>query len=242
MIHCALKEEAEAVKRVIQKQIKDIIFEENQLKGRWYSRCQLGNRNVVITRQLHAGSVESAVSVTAFLSFFPNLKLLMMSGICAGSEDHKLGDIVVAEEVYEYAMGSKVKEDEEIQFQLPTLNLDDQMALWAQDQHSNPKWRNCLINQQEIPNILGGSIASGPYVREDLKSYFQLIKKMKRKTKAFEMEAFGLLKAAVDHPCKKFIAKAVCDFGTSEKNDSFHTLAAESSAALLIHIILEYPI
>jgi len=63
---------------------------------------------------------------------------------------------------------------------------------------------------------------------------------MKRKTKAFEMEAYGLLRAAHHHPCKKFIAKAVCDFGTSEKDDSFHTFAAEASAALLLHILLEY--
>jgi len=93
-----------------------------------------------------------------------------------------------------------------------------------------------------IPTILSGSVASGPYVREDLHTAFENIKLMKRKTIAFEMESFALLRAAEDHPCKKFVAKAVCDFGTSEKNDSFHTFAAEASAALILHILLEYPL
>jgi len=245
-------EEAEAVKRVIKNKFNDINFEEDQVHQRWYSSCtvpvegrSITTMKIAITRQLRMGSIESASAVATFLLAFPNLKLLMMSGICAGIDEEreknlmKLGDIVVAEEVFDYATGSKIASNAEVRHHLPTLVPDQQMVIWAKDQQNN--FKNCLINQNEIPNILSGDVACGPYVREDLITYYKTLKVSKRKTKAFDMESFGLLQAAVNYACKTFIAKAVSDFGTNEKNDAAHTLAAEASASLVLHVILKYP-
>jgi len=84
-------------------------------------------------------------------------------------------------------LSSKIKENEKVFYDLPTFNTDSNLSLWAMSQNSNPKWRAEGRTEPTGPYVLVGSMASGPYVREDLSKYIQQFKLMKRKTVAFEM-------------------------------------------------------
>jgi len=90
------------------------------------------------------------------------------------------------------------------------------------------------------PNVVIGHMGTGPYVMENLPKFISDIKYRggQRKVVAFDMEAVAIFKARLN--CSKFVVKSVCDFGDGNKDDIFHSYAAHSSAAFLLHTILDF--
>jgi len=249
LIICALHEEAEETLKVFQNSTKFSELMEKKLNGRIYWYFKLGNMNIIISWQSDMGTIETTKSIYWFLPYTTNLKVLIMCGICAGVEDQvSLGDVIVASDVFDYLSGSKIISNNnqmELNHNLKTYNLDDNLLVWSKHQESNQIWQNYIIHpkpNQSKTNLINGTIASGPLVRQDVPNLIKQLKPLKRKTFGIDMESVAIFQAtsSVNNSFRKFVAKSVVDFGDDKKDDSFHIYSSQASAAFAMHLLLDY--
>ena len=92
------------------------------------------------------------------------------------------------------------------------------------------------------PRLIPGSIASGPFVRQDMPEHIIELRTHagQRKTVALDMEAISIYQATTNHNFAKCAIKAVSDYGDLEKEDSFHDYSAQAAAAFVLHMIRSY--
>src|ERR1700722_14676092 len=87
-------------------------------------------------------------------------------------------------------------------------------------------------SKQLVPKVVIGSIGTGIYV-ENLESFIGL-----KKLIGFDMETFSILKSMLN--CMKIVVKSVANFGNQNNNNRFDGYASHTSAAFLLHIILNF--
>ncbi|WP_264531547.1 response regulator [Flavobacterium sp. N502540] len=190
----------------------------------------------------------STLSMKLITNFKP--KYLIMSGIAAGIKGEvELGDILIAEQVWDGASG-KLKNDnnEGVLFQPdPRYKiLNEDLKEKFLNIKAKRKYLDDIRNNYSgsKPNTLLdihiGPMASVPAViQSDIQ--IDLIKSINRKLIGIEMETYGVFYSAAH--CQKpkpivFSVKSACDFANEEKNDSFQDYAAYTSASLIHKFIL----
>ncbi len=179
-------------------------------------------------------------------------RIAIMTGICAGDpEKVQLGDLVVAERTFTYdngkftldEQGRNVHEHDTITYQLDANILqflgmfDDWKPLVARLER--PTTPPKIILKRSTVSCHIKAMASGSAVRSD--HPFQDVRAPVRGTVAIDMEgaAFGLVMSR--HPLIPWlIAKGVCDYADSEKDDSYHHFTAQASAIYALRFIRAY--
>ncbi|WP_119395656.1 5'-methylthioadenosine/S-adenosylhomocysteine nucleosidase family protein [Salinibius halmophilus] len=175
---------------------------------------------------------------------------LFMTGIAAGIEGKvALGDILVADLVWDWGSGKATIKDGKHEFKA----APNQIAI-------NPKYRNLVKNLVSNGNTLQriytnwpankpekslsahlGPIATGSVVLEN-PEIVESIKAQHRKTIGIEMEGFGFCTAAelsATPPKLAAVIKSVCDFADPEKNDDIQNYAAYTSTSFTFALIEE---
>lgn len=95
-----------------------------------------------------------------------------------------------------------------------------------------------------VPGAVAGTVYSSEFVREDLDASTGVVKMLKvqtaqRKIVGADMEISAFYKAVKDSAISFLAVKGACDMGDAWKDDNFHAVAAEVSAAFLRAFIVE---
>lgn len=190
----------------------------------------------------------STLSMKLITSFKP--KYLIMSGIAAGIKGEvELGDILIAEQVWDGASGKLRNDDKKgILFQPdPRYKvLDEDIKEKLLNIKAKRKYLDEIRTQypgeapKTVINIHIGPMASMPAVIQSDEE-IEKIKLLSRKLIGIEMETYGVFYSAAH--CQKprptvLSVKSVCDFANEEKNDSYQDYAAYTSSALIHKLAL----
>lgn len=245
-IICALKSpELDAVMQLITEWNEYIIPTDKTTK---YYTSEFNGLKIVAASAAQMGMPASTALAMKLIAFFKP-KNLFMTGICAGVQGKvNIGDILVADQSWDYGSG-KIKGDGSFQtFQIepyplrlsPELKsnvqvLQSDRTFLATTQHNWP-----LGKKHSSLNIHIGPIGSGSAVIADKSIIEKLLNEQHRKLLGIEMEAYGVMFAAEHSPDPKpktMVIKSVCDFGDIEKNDEDQAYAAYTSASFLFTYI-----
>lgn len=196
-------------------------------------------------------STTSILSTLIFQNF--HVDYLFMVGFSAGfkSKGLKLGDVVVAESVQDYASGKLIdNKDGEIKLlkeinQLPGNAMLVSIAkTMASDNNLISKLNADLANnhlKKDEHNMVQVEVAPtvcGPFVVTStiLTNKF---KKDSRKLQGLDMEGFGLYLTSHLLDKKSLWIKGVSDYADLKKKDNYHQAAAFASARFLYYLIKE---
>ena len=170
--------------------------------------------------------VSCACHTSRMMSSF-NADIALMIGICAGDEAKvKLGDVIVSKKVIDYETGKL--EDDEFFPEIKSYEVKNQLKQFINRFVAN---RPRVINSSTEYNVHFATIATGTKVIEK-DAIFRELKKHDRKILGLDMEAYAFTEAVVglNHSSYVLVIKSVCDYANSNKNDNYHSIAAENSS------------
>lgn len=192
------------------------------------------------------GMVEAALlSATLLEKLRP--RCLAMTGICAGIESRvNLGDILLADPVWDYQCGKQVGSskdgaDHQSSFQMEPhqIQADQEVRALAKQALTADALLSIYGNyerdhKQSRPKLHVGPVATGSAVLAD-GNMVDSIMKQNRKLLGIEMEIYGVYAASLKAELKPrvFALKSVCDFANEEKGDDLQHYASYISAQAL---------
>ena len=145
LIVCALWKEAEAAIAVFKPHCTDLIS--TFLGTRPYYRGLCDHANIAIVWQPEMGMQETSNTLNTFLPHCnqDHLRLIVMSGICAGVQSAtRLGDVVVADKVFDYSTGATISATSE-RSNIQTFNVDQDLQSWFLMQSSSAEWQQYIL-------------------------------------------------------------------------------------------------
>jgi nucleoside phosphorylase len=188
----------------------------------------------------------SAVASKVIALFSPGH--LFMTGICAGLESAsvKLGNIVIAKQVWDYASG-KISDlpKEGYSFKpdmkcIPTVqSIITRLSDFANNKTVLSRIHNEFKGKKPDNQLVVkcDSVGSGPYLLRS-KNYMAELLENDRKLIAVDMEGYGVYKAASFHQdTVPVVVKAVSDYGDPDKKDDLHDYASYVSARFVIEFL-----
>lgn len=246
----AVRNETNEVKRLKSDWTLDRIDGDPNLYYLNYFENKKQRINVVTVQQSEMGMTASA-TITAKLIQNYSPKYIIMVGIAAGIDEKSncYGDIIIANEVWNYSSGKYVCENSENKSVL-NFNPDPKSI------QLNPKVRE-IINQdfghvlydikRQWPdepkhdlNLLVGPMACGTAVVANSIVVEDMIKKHSRKTLGLDMESYGMFFAANnmnDMNTIPICIKSISDFANEKKGDNYQRYAAYTSASFAKYLI-----
>lgn len=197
-----------------------------------YYLGEVGHYPVINVQCLEMGSLKpggSQQTINKAFSNWPQIKAVIMVGICFGFEENKqqIGDIVVSESIKNYETRRIGKDNETPRGD--TYHADK--CLLNAFRNLTYSWENIGIDNQKN-KILLGSYVSGELL-VDNKTVRDILQKETPEAKAGEMEGNGLVAACETARKPWILVKAICDFADGNKgNDKARRqrIAAASSA------------
>ena len=232
----ALPKELDAVLR--QTDNWSVSLGRNQESDRKYHTCVTKNGlSVVAACALGMGQLNAALLARNFLDDWSPRKMFLV-GIAGGlSDDVRLGDIVIAEQIVDYEVGkvsssgvsprwSVYRSDSALLSNL--LNVRD--SAWK-EHIKTPRPEG---EKSDVPKVHFGVILSGNKVIADQATAGALSSVWSRAA-AIEMEAAGIAAALYQSPehVPFVMIKAICDRADAAKNDDWQLYAADASAAFV---------
>ncbi|SMB79545.1 response regulator receiver protein [Hymenobacter roseosalivarius DSM 11622] len=191
-------------------------------------------------------SAAAITSLKLIQNFRP--KILAMTGITGAIRNQaRLGDVIVAEECWDWGMGKWIKKDSVTTF-IPGphhISLDSGLQGAAlrlsRNTHALNQIRElCDGTKPETTfRVLIGPVASGSAVIST-QEMTENIHAQHRKLIGIEMEAYGLYSAASEAPHPRPIPiaiKAASDFADDQKDDNYRVFCASASAQVLRYLV-----
>ncbi len=250
LIVCALPEEREQVfeafevpdtdrKRILNSYRADYNFV--------YNSFTYNKMNICVVTQSSMGMANAASLTTrTILAMKPTL--VAMTGICAGrNEKTNLGDIIIADQVYDYTAGKKYVDrfaarpksfslDEEITSIISSAILGhDEIIEKIVEEYSDPK-------KPDKVSVHLNTLASGTAVIDD-KETMDSAAAIQDNLYGIDMEGFGVALASNAMNKKWIVIKAVQDFANGNKStdeNGIRKFSSYASAAMLKQIIPLY--
>lgn len=179
-------------------------------------------------------------------------RYLVMPGICAGVRGKcNFGDVIIGDPAWDWQSGKHFADTDGGHFAIAPDPLPvsafirsriDQLradtAFWTEVKEAAPTKPDTELKLRIGPMATGSSVLAD----EDI---LERVLLQNRNLLAVEMEAYGVLAAAVDgkYPRPTALAmKSVCDFADAEKNDQWQGYAAYTSAQALKEFFERYMI
>jgi nucleoside phosphorylase len=199
------------------------------------------------------GNYEAAAATTRAINVW-NPRFILLGGITGGVKrtGYELGDVIVADAIVGYEPG-KQKDDglhRRLHFLRPAGELIDaarnlEPADWAlRAREERPDG-----SDRTIPKVHFGAVVSGEKVIASKPWFDELAKDVHAASEAtkiagVEMEGYGTALAAFNAATAPgmLMAKAICDWADSSKNDGWQAYAAAVSAAFLIALLRKRPV
>lgn len=206
-----------------------------------YQEVEYLKMHIVVVSQPFMGMTEASRTATAaILAFRP--KVIMMAGICAGKkEDTNLGDLIVADRVFDYSTGKLYKK--RLEHRPPHRPISDALASFV-----NSTWCNqselifARLNEKYVGDPPSGckirftSMASGPWVVDTEKVFEDIRDHVVGNCISLDMEAYAVALAADQLKTPWVVVKSVQDYADGKKSNTetaSRAYAAFSSAYLL---------
>ena len=202
---------------------------------------------VVATTSTSMGLTGASIAATHLvLGFRP--RLLVMTGIAAGTKDGALGDILVADPSIDYSSG-KVELKGGVREFLPDpypIPLEARLRNVLRDASRvqpllsavHEKWSHPHPHSRRLKLHVGPLGAADQVINDPTK--ILEIRKNWRKLIGIEMETYAVYRAAHEAPSPKpmFLAmKSVCDFA-DKKTDNWQDYAAFTSSEFLYNLVI----
>lgn len=205
-----------------------------------YQKFSYAGLNIAIVTQNSMG-MATATSLTTRAILAMNPKLVAMTGICAGRKDKVgLGDIIVADQVFDYTAGKKYIDrfaPRPLSFSTDDAIRDYVYAtILNNDQLSDSilhMWRGTRISHRI--SIHMKAIASGASVIDDEQTMISAAA-VQDNLYGIDMEGYGIALASSALKKRWVVIKAVQDFADGEKQydeAGIRDFSAYASAALL---------
>jgi nucleoside phosphorylase len=195
---------------------------------------------VAVIVLLDMGNNEAATATTRLIQRWQPSNLLMV-GIAGGVQGVvDLGDVVITKFVFYYEMAKLLLEGEQLR---PQQFPVDRLLYSRAYVYETLEWKGQIrvtrpgqVSVEKVmPDVHFEPIASGDKVIADLDSLPKLLKACP-KVAAVAMEGAGVALAARSHttPPRFLEIRGICDFANPDKNDDWHSYAANSAAAFTI--------
>jgi tetratricopeptide (TPR) repeat protein len=204
---------------------------------------------IVVSPPIGQGNV-NAVEATRQAVDMCNPHVAIFIGIAGGfqAKDIKIGDVVVAEKVYNYESG---KEDEEFNARPNYINSTQSLVTLAQNVGREESWLQRLYPKQiPSPKVIIKPISSGEKILANTESNsYQIIKKHYNDAVAVEKEGFGFLKA-IDSDKKQIeaiVIRGISDLidgkndSTIESEESRQNRASCHASSFAFELLAQYP-
>lgn len=196
----------------------------------------------VIVVQTGAGTTRAATKTAYIIGQFKP-QVVMFVGIAGGIKDVKLGDVVVASQVYSYELG---KADPSFQSRPqvyhPTPYILQRARVAAMKSDWLGRLKENLTNPNEAPSVIVEPIASGNQVVASIDAaVLQLVRSRFNDATAIEMEGFGFLESArLYQEIEALIIRGISDLieNKSETDkQQFQPLAARRASAFAFEVL-----
>lgn len=248
---CALPEELEFVKEGLLEVQEIEVPDDDYIFFTGYYSKDSGKIRVVITQSTHKGMVPAAALTTHLIyNFTP--RYIVMTGITAGIRGKvNLGDVVVAEYVWDYGAGKEIVNGDEAIHR----NTIEQIAI---EPHISNMVRRLSADSSVLAGIKSqfkgkkpdyslqlhlGPVATGAAVIANSQKIKNIQDNQIRDVIAIEMEIYGVYYAArwAIGPKPHYLAiKSICDFADEAKSDDYHYYASHTSAKIFERLAKEY--
>lgn len=203
---------------------------------------------LALATQHEMGLVSASIlSTISLMTYHP--KLLIMSGICAGVEGKtSIGDLIVADPVFNYEAGKRTPQGFEANYtqrhltrkcrELAEEIKSDRVFLrgikdsWDTDS-GKP---HTEIDVHIAPMGSGSSVLTEPKVLEDISHH-------QRKITGIDMESFAVGQSAYEvlrEEIPWIVVKGVQDYANEDKNDKSGEYAAYISAKFILEFLRRY--
>lgn len=240
----------------------------NDIIGLTYYRKTITNNKgkeikAILVKQQHMGMVCATNLCDRLIQLFQP-RCVIMSGICAGRKGAvKLGDVIVANQAWDYGSGSIQTDNEQIEFEpapeyrpFHILNencfdfYDSILGQLKQNIYNTAitvkDFELAKIADEEShrnTKIYQGAMASGAAVIKSEQFTNKFIKRQNRKYFGIDMETYGVYYAASksrnSDAMQYFSIKCVSDLADEHKGDTFQAYCAALSAELVLRYIQE---
>lgn len=250
-IICALEEvEFDAIQRLdVNWQPLNLLHDETRYISGEVVNIRSERLSVIGASASRMGMPEAATLCSKIIHNF-RPRLVIMVGICGGrSSKVNLGDIVVADPVWDWGSGKissvgnrtkfepapdQIRLDVDIRSQVKALS-SNASAMAEIKKLATGKKPEFELKVHIKPLVSGASVVAH-------KKTFDSLLIQHRDVHALEMEAYGIAAAArgSGKPRPKFlIAKSVCDYADKDKEDDFQEYSANVSAQFIMRFLLE---
>lgn len=211
-----------------------------------YQKFFIDKVKAVAVTQTSMGMAAAASLVTrAVIAFKP--KIVVMSGICAGRKSKvRIGDIIVADQTYDYTAGKAYVDKFAPRPQPITADVlikdymvNSILGNYDMDQVIRERWSGW--RPSEPINIYLKALASGTSVVDDSKTIDEA-SNIQDNLYGIDMEAYGVALASTSLRTRWLIAKGIQDFADGKKADTekdSRRFAAYASAVVTSNIIKE---
>lgn len=259
-IICALSEEFKQLKEAFGGDTKweNVYLEEDipfLFKSTTITTINNSNVRVIAAMAGRPGVIPTSILTTLMYLLF-HVDSVFMTGFSAGfpSKNLKLGDILVASSIQDYATGKLKDQDgmltllKEIhQIEAPTC-LTLKMQEFIDDENTQPylmskvRKANLLVQGRDSYMPMISATCCGPYVVTS-EEFIKELQEGDRKLEGLDMEGFGLYLTAklLSNKTQKgaLWIKGIGDFANPQKADGYHNTCSFSSATLLYKFIKE---
>lgn len=210
-----------------------------------------GVARVVIASAPEMGMVAASVLSCKMISAF-SPRYICLVGIAAGIEGRSnIGDVILFDPCWNYDDGKYVGGDEsQVRFEADPRQLRVDSTIRSNiEQIADEAFLFSVRNEfagsrpSHVSRLLVGPAASGGAVVASSSVIKEKITPQARKLVGFDMEAYGLMYAAVHAPeprPRAFVLKCVCDLADFAKTDDYQGFAAFLSARVLKEWIVRF--
>jgi nucleoside phosphorylase len=239
VIFTAIPVEYQAI-RVYLTNVHEVIHPEGTIyeSGTFIFKSQQWSVSLVETR---AGNVNATLEVERAIRFLQP-GIILFVGVAGGIKDVKLGDVVVANKIYNYEPG---KELEDFQARPEVGNSTYRMVARAQVEARKSDWLQWLghLLPDPVPQVFVGTIAAGEKVVASTRSpVWQLLRTQFSDALAVEMEGYGFLRAGYANQANALVIRGISDLidGKSEADAmNSQEIAVRNASAFAFEMLVK---
>ena len=219
--------------------------------------CGEDSKNLLLTMLPEMGMTASSCLTTKIIKSFSPSQIYML-GICGGVKgDVNLDDLVVSSISWDYGSGKIMPRDDGdgtrtyyIHNASPnqidiSASINSEITAYGDEfiKEIQEEWNRTHEDKHIAPKIHIAPMPSGAAVVCDNGLFSEIIKPQHIKSKALDMETYGVYFAIKNSTTKNiefFSAKAVSDFADNEKNDDHHKSCCFISANFVKKFIMKH--
>lgn len=251
---CALDHEFSAMKE----SFLDLVWRKYPIEGLPFTfyatemETLNGNLLRIIACCVNKMGMQSTAVVSSYMYSTFQIDKLFMTGICAGIEGKaNIGDIIVADSIFDYGSGKMESDDSKEAKFIPSyqqIPMDYGLSSKVHDFLDESDFSTNLIkylknkvhlyNQQLQYKVVCAPTACGSYVIAN-KKFADTLKISERKLAGVEMEGYGLYTAGHIAKRKFMMIKAVCDLANENKGDDYQEMCEYASGFFLYSFLRE---